>query len=280
MAAFVRRHQPCHSRAWADVQQEPTDRAPPRERFRLFARGQLMPPRDPNDDDDGNVHLHLATNVFEVRSNGVCFPDSPGFVQKMTAKTWCAISKAVEILKTARNTTAGPAQAWLIAECAAGNIRSRVPSSGGSEVLLNDNRQAGMDVRARGRLGIGSRRRAPEPVSPAAWKDAVIDGDVLVANHGRWFGIEISIADLEFDLRQSLPTEGHWGSTRARSQGTGSDQPRPSSSRAWRRVSAVRAARRASPRRRPRTRGDLGGASSPAALRSGCECLLTRTESL
>jgi hypothetical protein len=39
------------------------------------------------------------------------------------------------------------------------------------------------------------------PVSPAAWKDAVIAGDVLFANHGRWFGIEISIADLEFDLK-------------------------------------------------------------------------------
>jgi hypothetical protein len=126
----------------------------------------------------------------------------------MTAKTWCAISKAVEMVKTARNTTAGPAQAWLIAACAAGNVRSRVPSSVGSEVLLNDNRCAGMDVRARGRPGIISRRRAPEPVSPAAWKDAVIDGDVLVANHGRWSDIEISIADLEFDLKQSLPPAG------------------------------------------------------------------------
>ena len=29
----------------------------------------------------------------------------------------------------------------------------------------------------------------------------MIDGDVLVANHGRWFGIEISIADLELTLR-------------------------------------------------------------------------------
>jgi hypothetical protein len=121
----------------------------------------------------------------------------------MTAKTWCAISNAVERVKTARNTTAGTAQAWLIAACAAGDIRSRVPSSLGSEVLLNDNRRAGIDVRAR-----GHRRRVPEPVSPDAWKDAVIDGDVLVANDGRWFGIEISIADLEFDLKGSLAPSG------------------------------------------------------------------------
>jgi hypothetical protein len=62
-----------------------------------------------------------------------------------------------------------------------------------------------MDPRPGSRPGIISRRRAPESVSPAAWNDAVIDGDVLVdTNQGRWSDLEISIADLEFDLKQTL----------------------------------------------------------------------------
>jgi hypothetical protein len=127
----------------------------------------------------------------------------------MTAKTWCAISKAVEMIKTAQNTSAGRAQAWLIEACVAGNIRSRVPSSADSKLLLNDNGPVSADLRPGSRAGIISRRRAPEPVSPSAWKDAVIDGDVLVdANHGRWPDLEISIADLKFDLKQSLRAAG------------------------------------------------------------------------
>jgi hypothetical protein len=123
----------------------------------------------------------------------------------MTAKTWCAISKAVEMIKTAQNTSVGRAQAWLIEACVAGNIRSRTPSPADSELLLNDS----MDLRPGSRPGIISRRRAPESVSPAAWNDAVINGDVLVdTNHGRWSYLEISIADLEFDLKQSLRPAG------------------------------------------------------------------------
>jgi hypothetical protein len=123
----------------------------------------------------------------------------------MTAKTWCAISKAVEMIKTAQNTSVGRAQAWLIEACVAGNIRSRTPSPADSELLPNDS----MDLRPGSRPGIISRRRAPESVSPAAWNDAVINGDVLVdTNHGRWSYLEISIADLEFDLKQSLRPAG------------------------------------------------------------------------
>jgi hypothetical protein len=127
----------------------------------------------------------------------------------MTAKTWYAISKAVEMIKTAQNTSVDRAQAWLIATCAAGNIRSRIPSFADSELPLNRNGLLSTDhLRSGSRPVIISRRRAPVPVSPAAWKSAVIDGDVLVANHGRWFGIEISIADLEFDLKGSLAPSG------------------------------------------------------------------------
>jgi hypothetical protein len=128
-----------------------------------------------------------------------------GIHVKMTAKAWCAISKAVEMIKTAQNTSVGRAEAWLIEACVAGNIRSRVPSSADSELLLNDNGPVSMDPRPGSRPGIISRRRAPESVSPAAWNDAVIDGDVLVdTNQGRWSDLEISIADLEFDLKQTL----------------------------------------------------------------------------
>jgi hypothetical protein len=123
----------------------------------------------------------------------------------MTAKAWCAISKAVEMIKTAQNTSVGRAEAWLIEACVAGNIRSRVPSSADSELLLNDNGPVSMDPRPGSRPGIISRRRTPESVSPAAWNDAVIDGDVLVdTNQVRWSDLEISIADLEFDIKQAL----------------------------------------------------------------------------
>jgi hypothetical protein len=123
----------------------------------------------------------------------------------MTAKAWCAISKAVEMIETAQNTSVSRAEAWLIEACVAGNIRSRAPSSADSELLLNDNGPVSMDLRPGSRPGIISRRRAPEPVSPAAWNEAVIDGDVLVdSNQGRWSDLEISIADLEFELEQSL----------------------------------------------------------------------------
>jgi hypothetical protein len=124
---------------------------------------------------------------------------------KMTARAWCAISKAVEMIKTAQNTSVGRAEAWLIEACVAGNIRSRVPSSADSELLLNDNGPVSMDPRPGSRPGIISRRRAPKSVSPAAWNDAVIDGDVLVdTNQVRWSDLEISIADLEFDIKQAL----------------------------------------------------------------------------
>jgi hypothetical protein len=127
----------------------------------------------------------------------------------MTAKTWCAISKAVEMIRAVQNTSVGAAKGWLIAACVTGNIRSRMATSPDSELLLNDNGLASMDFRPGSRSPIISRRRAPEPLSPAAWKDAVIDGDILVdADHGRWPGVEISIADLEFDLKQSLPPTG------------------------------------------------------------------------
>jgi hypothetical protein len=127
----------------------------------------------------------------------------------MTAKTWCGISKAVEMIKTAQNTCLGRAQAWLIEACAAGNIRSRMPSSADSELLRSDNRPLSMDLRRGNRPGIISRRRAPESVSPAAWKGAVIDLDVLVdTSHVRWSGLEVSIADLEFELKQSLRQAG------------------------------------------------------------------------
>jgi hypothetical protein len=120
----------------------------------------------------------------------------------MTAKTWCAISKAVEMIKTAQNTSVGRAEAWLIEACVAGNIRSRMPLAAVSQLLLNES----ADLRTGSRPGIISRRRrAPELVSPAAWNNAVIDGDGLVdAHRGRWTGLEISIADLEFDLKWAL----------------------------------------------------------------------------
>jgi hypothetical protein len=113
------------------------------------------------------------------------------------------------MIKTAQTTSVDRAQAWLITMCAAGDIRSRMSSFADSELPLNDNGLLSTDhLRPGSRPVIISRRRAPVPVSPAAWKDAVIDGDVLVANHGRWFGIEISIADLEFDLKGSPAPSG------------------------------------------------------------------------
>jgi hypothetical protein len=118
----------------------------------------------------------------------------------MTAKTWCAISKAVEIIRTAQNTSVGRAQAWLIGACVAGNIRSRVPSSADSQLLLNDNGFLSIDLRPGSQPGIIS--RSPKPVSAAAWKDAVIDGDVLVdTNLSRWPDLEISIAHAAGHLR-------------------------------------------------------------------------------
>jgi hypothetical protein len=129
----------------------------------------------------------------------------------MTAKAWCAISKAVEMIKTAQNTSVGRAQAWLIEVCVAGNIRSREPWRD-PILLLPDDGILGMEFEP-GQLGVPaasvtvSRKRAPLPVMPAAWKGAVIDKDVLVdVDHVRMRGIEISLADLEFELKRSVPT--------------------------------------------------------------------------
>jgi hypothetical protein len=114
-------------------------------------------------------------------------PGLPGIHVKMTDKTWCAISKAVEMIKTAQNTNVGQAEAWLIEACVAGNIRSRMASFLHSEPLLNEKNLVSRGLRPGSRTAIISRKRVPKPVLPAAWKDAMIDGDVLVdINHGRW----------------------------------------------------------------------------------------------
>jgi hypothetical protein len=53
----------------------------------------------------------------------------------------------------------------------------------------------------------------------------VIDGDVLVdTNFGRWSDLEISIADLEFDLKQSLSPAGTAAALIARTGGRSSDK--------------------------------------------------------
>jgi hypothetical protein len=123
----------------------------------------------------------------------------------MTAKTWCAISKAVEMVAATQNTSEGRAQAWVIEACATGTIRSRVPSftkPADPIQLLNEDDL--MDLGPRSRLSV-FQKRSPGPISPGVWKDAVIDGDVLIdADHDRRRGIEISIADLEFELKRSL----------------------------------------------------------------------------
>ena len=57
--------------------------------------------------------------------------------------------------------------------------------------------------------------RVAGPVSSVTWKNALIDGDVLVdIHHGRWDGVEISISDLEFELKQ-LPPPPETVTTRA-----------------------------------------------------------------
>jgi hypothetical protein len=89
----------------------------------------------------------------------------------MTAKAWCAISKAVEVIKAAQNTSEGRAQAWLIEACANRNVRSRADS-----ILLS------ADELRPGALRTGSSIwRVAGPVSSLTWKNAVIDGDALVA---------------------------------------------------------------------------------------------------
>jgi hypothetical protein len=123
----------------------------------------------------------------------------------MTARAWCAISKAVEMVATAQDTSQGRAQAWLIETCASGNVRARVPSSANPVLLLADDGLMDTDMRSRRRLSL-FRKRAPGPVSPNIWKAAVIDGDALVdADHDHRRGIEVSIADLEFELKPSFP---------------------------------------------------------------------------
>jgi hypothetical protein len=114
----------------------------------------------------------------------------------MTAKAWCAISKAVEVIKAAQNTSEGRAQAWLIEACANRNVRSRADS-----ILLS------ADELRPGALRTGSSIwRVAGPVSSVTWKNAVIDGDALIdRHHSLWDGVEISIADLQFELKRSLP---------------------------------------------------------------------------
>ena len=112
----------------------------------------------------------------------------------MTAKAWCAISTAVEMIKAAQNTSEGRAQAWLIEACSTGNVRSRADS-----ILLRADDGSAL------RTGRPIWRVAG-PVSSVTWKNAVIDGDALVdRHHGQWDGVEISIADLQFELKRSLP---------------------------------------------------------------------------
>jgi hypothetical protein len=112
----------------------------------------------------------------------------------MTAKAWCAISTAVETIKAAQNTRVGRAQAWLIEACSTGNVRSRADS-----ILLRADDGSAL------RTGRPIWRVAG-PVSSVTWKNALIDGDALVdRHHGQWDGVEISIADLQFELKRSLP---------------------------------------------------------------------------
>jgi len=127
----------------------------------------------------------------------------------MTAKSWCAISKAVEMIVVAQGTSQGRAQAWLIEACTSGNVRSRVPSASVNPAyLIADDGIVG-DFRP-GSKSYGGlsvfRKRAPGPVPPGAWRNAVIDGDALVdVDQEPMRGIEVSIADLDFELKQSSP---------------------------------------------------------------------------
>jgi hypothetical protein len=123
----------------------------------------------------------------------------------MTIKKWCGIKKAIEMIATAQSTSVGRAQAWLIEACATGNIRSREPST---DPLTNDDLSE-MDVRSGVRVGTVFRKQAPAPISQATWKRALIDANVLLdaGQGGRWRGVEISIADLEFELKQSPSSE-------------------------------------------------------------------------
>jgi hypothetical protein len=127
----------------------------------------------------------------------------------MTAKNWCAISKAVKMIAAAQDTSVGRAQAWLIETCAAGNVRSRKPWRAyprPHDLDMADGGNIGMELSPGSQLGAIFRNRAPDPVAPTAWNGAVIDGDVLVdVNQARQSHVEISIADLEFELKQSAP---------------------------------------------------------------------------
>ena len=99
--------------------------------------------------------------------------------KRMTAKSWCAISKAIDIIKTAQNSSEGHAQAWLIEACAGGNIRSRVPALVDATSRVKDDGLAGSDLRPGNRLSL-LRKRAPGPVSADVWADAFIDADALI----------------------------------------------------------------------------------------------------
>ena len=121
----------------------------------------------------------------------------------MTIKKWCAISKAVDMIATTLSMNVGSAQAWLIEACATGNVRSRAHSV----LMMADDGIVDMDLRP-GALRTGRPRiwRVAGPVSSVTWKNALIDDDVLVdIHHGRWDGVEISISDLEFELKQLPP---------------------------------------------------------------------------
>jgi hypothetical protein len=118
-------------------------------------------------------------------------------VEVMTAKAWCAISKALKLIAAAQNTSLYQAQVWLIEACAAGNVRSREPWREPDWVAIP------------AALITVSRKRAPLPVVPTAWKGALIDKDGLVdVGQVRWSDIEISLADLEFELKKLPPLDG------------------------------------------------------------------------
>jgi hypothetical protein len=79
----------------------------------------------------------------------------------MTAKAWCAISKAVEMVATTQGASQERAQAWLIQTCASGNVRARVSSSANRETQLADDGSMEIDMRSRSELLL-----AVGPVSP------------------------------------------------------------------------------------------------------------------
>jgi hypothetical protein len=123
----------------------------------------------------------------------------------MTAKTWCTISRAVEMVVVAQGMSEGLAQAWLIEACAAGKIRSRVLQSAHADPVDRCDDMVRMHLRPPSRLSI-FRKRAPGPVAPGVWGDAVIDGDTLVdADRDSRRGIEVSITDLDFELKRLPP---------------------------------------------------------------------------